>query len=154
MNHFNHNVVIKEVGQGMGKESLRELLKLPLTAIEFGGFGGTNFAKVELERREDKFTEYFDPLSYIGHTAEEMTFLVNSILKEDQGIQTENLIISGGIRNFLDGYYLINNSQMPAIYGMASTFLKYAKEEYESLKEFTTGQIEGLKMAYRYLKVI
>jgi isopentenyl-diphosphate delta-isomerase len=43
-------VVVKEVGQGMGKESLRALMSLPLEAIEFAAHGGTNFSKLELLR--------------------------------------------------------------------------------------------------------
>src|SRR5690606_18585640 len=35
-------VIVKEVGQGMGPASLRALLTLPLAAVEFGAFGGTN----------------------------------------------------------------------------------------------------------------
>jgi isopentenyl-diphosphate Delta-isomerase len=35
-------VIVKEVGQGMGPASLRELIRLPLAAIEFAAFGGTN----------------------------------------------------------------------------------------------------------------
>ena len=48
LDSFSVPVIVKEVGQGMGPESLRELLQLPLQAIEFAAFGGTNFARVEL----------------------------------------------------------------------------------------------------------
>ena len=44
-------LIVKEVGQGMGSESLRALMELPLAAIEFAAFGGTNFARVEMMRR-------------------------------------------------------------------------------------------------------
>ena len=151
--HFPKNIIVKEVGQGMGRESLRQLLELPLTAIEFGGFGGTNFAKVELSRRNDATAEHLDPFSYVGHTAEEMTQSVNDLLQENIPVKTESLIISGGIKNFIDGYYLMKKSKMPSIYGMASTFLKYAKEDYEQLQAFMKVQTDGLKMANAYLKV-
>ncbi len=148
------NVIVKEVGQGMGKESLKAMLQLPLTAIEFGAFGGTNFAKIELMRNQDANSGLLEPLSFIGQTAEEMVMLVNQLIEEDIRIQTGNLIISGGIKNFLDGYHLIKTSQMPAVYGMASTFLKYAREDYQSLRTFAKGQLEGLQFAYNYLNVI
>ncbi len=148
------HIIVKEVGQGMGLESLRALLQLPLAAVEYGAFGGTNFAKLELLRDESARKSLMEPLSYIGQTAEEMTFNVNQLLADDQAIQTKSLIISGGIKNFLDGYYLITKSKMPAVYGMASTFLKYAREDYQSLKKFTGGQLEGLKIAYAYLRVL
>ena len=148
-----YNIIVKEVGQGIGKRSLESLIKLPLTAIEFAAFGGTNFAKVELMRNKNANADLLDPLSYIGQTAEEMTYAVNSIVEETTNINTNRLIISGGLKNFLDGYYLINKSKVPAVYGMGSSFLKYAKEDYQQLKDFTRSQIEGLKMAYSFLDI-
>ena len=44
------SVIVKEVGQGMGPESLKRLLSLPLCAVEFAAYGGTNFSKLELLR--------------------------------------------------------------------------------------------------------
>jgi len=148
------NVIVKEVGQGMGKKSLEAMLQLPLTAIEFGAFGGTNFAKIELMRNKEGNASLLEPLSYIGQTAEEMVVLVNQLVEEEMHIKTGNLIISGGIKNFLDGYHLINTSQMPSVYGMASTFLKYAREDYQTLRTFARGQLEGLRFAYNYLNVV
>ena len=50
----NENIarICRDFGMGMGKQSLERLLQLPLQAVEFGAFGGTNFSKVELQRRE------------------------------------------------------------------------------------------------------
>lgn len=147
-------IMVKEVGQGMGFESLRALLKLPIAAIEFGAFGGTNFAKVELLRNSAQPKELFEPLSYIGHDAPQMLDMVNKIVTEEsEKIQCKQLIISGGIKSFLDGYYLVKKSKLPAIYGQASTFLKYAREDYEQLQSFVKHQIKGLQMAYSYLQV-
>jgi hypothetical protein len=36
---------------------------------------------------------------------------------------------------------------------MASTFLKYAQEDYENLQKFIEGQVRGLEMAWSYLTV-
>ncbi len=147
-------VMAKEVGQGMGIESLRALLKLPLAAIEFGAFGGTNFARVELMRNSEQPRELFEPLSYIGHDATQMVDMVNHILEQEpEQIHCKQLIISGGIQSFLDGYYLIRKSKLPAIYGQASTFLKYAREDYQQLRNFLLHQIKGLQMAYAFLRV-
>ena len=147
------NIIVKEVGQGMGKESLKMLLQLPLTAIEFGAFGGTNFAKIELERTNESTRELFEPLSRIGHTAENMTFTINDLMKEMTDVNCESLIISGGIQSFLDGYYLIKKSSLPAVYGQASAMLKYALKGVDELLQFVEGQVRGLEMAYAYLKV-
>ncbi len=145
-------VIVKEVGQGMGPESLRELLRLPLEAIEFAAFGGTNFAQVELLRSPESRRNYFGPISRVGHDAFEMTRMVNAISDEEK-VNCKHIIISGGIASFLDGYYLINYCHLPAVYGQASGFLKHAKGEYEELREFIFNQIEGLKLAYAYFRI-
>lgn len=145
-------IVVKEVGQGMGYHSLKELLKLPLLAIEFAAFGGTNFAKLELMRSTPVKKELFEPLSKVGHDALQMVMMVNKICMEES-IHTSQLIISGGVKTFLDGYYLINKSKMPAVYGMASGFLKYARENYDELREFASYQVKGLQLAYNYLAI-
>lgn len=147
-------VIVKEVGQGMGYESLRQLLKLPLSGIEFAAFGGTNFAKVELMRSEAVEQEMFEPLARIGHDALQMVNMVNHIVEnEPESVLVKQLIISGGVRSYLDGYYLINKSKIPAVYGQASSFLKYAREDYETLRQFIQLQVKGLQLAYAYLRV-
>lgn len=147
-------IIVKEVGQGMGKESLRALIELPLAAIEFGAFGGTNFARLELLRDQSQAKSLLEPLSFIGETAYEMTRHINQLIHEGAVVNTQSLIISGGVKNFLDGYHLTNTSKLPAAFGMASTLLKYAQEDYQTLKKFTQGQLEGLKVAYAYLRVL
>jgi len=147
-------ILVKEVGQGMGYESLRQLLKLPLAAIEFAAFGGTNFAKMELMRSNEAQKAVFGPFAHIGHTAEQMLQMVNQIIDaEPNTIQCQHLIISGGIRSFLDGYYLVGKAKLPAVYGQASAFLKHARGDYESLREFVAFQSKGLQMAYAFLRV-
>jgi isopentenyl-diphosphate delta-isomerase len=145
-------VIVKEVGQGMGIQSLRALLQLPLESIEFAAFGGTNFAKAELLRVNESVQRLFEPLSRVGHDAFDMTEMVNEIAKEGN-VQCKNIIISGGVKSFLDGYYLIKKSSLPAIYGQASGFLKYAKEDYEELRLYIEYQVKGLELAYAYLKI-
>lgn len=152
MDGFPHPLIVKEVGQGMGPESLKALLQLPLQAIEFAAFGGTNFARVELLRDESADAALFEPMSFIGEDALSMVESVNRITGGEEPVCKE-LIISGGVKNFLDGYYLVKKSQLPAIYGMASTFLKYAREDYGQLRKFVEGQVRGLEMATAYLTV-
>jgi isopentenyl-diphosphate Delta-isomerase len=147
-------VVVKEVGQGMGYHSLQALLALPLAAIEFGAFGGTNFSKVELMRSDPAEQELFEPLSRVGHDAGQMLGMVNHIMaSEPENVRCRQLIISGGVRTFLDGYYLTQKSRLPAIYGQASTFLKYARDDYESLRSYLELQVRGLRLAYSFLRI-
>lgn len=154
MDEADFPVVVKEVGQGMGYESLRALLALPLAALEFAAFGGTNFSKVELMRSDPAAQALFEPLSKVGHDAGQMLGMVNHILdNEPEKVRCRQLIISGGVRTFLDGYYLVQKSKLPAIYGQASTFLKYARDDYESLRSFIELQMKGLQLAYSFLRV-
>lgn len=148
-------VIVKEVGQGFGPESMKALLKMPLIAIDFGASGGTNFALLEILRSSsDMFVENNKPLVLVGHTASEMVDLSNQLAKElTESRLCNQLIISGGIQDFLDGFYLTEKSEIPAIYGQASGFLKYAMESYEILQEYVTAQINGLSVAKSFLKI-
>ena len=150
---FNYPVIVKETGQGMGPESLRRLMQLPLQAIEFGAFGGTNFARLELLRDEPSAQELLEPLVNVGQDALSMLEIVNSLAK-GQDILCREIIISGGIRSFLDGYYLIQRSVLPAIYGMASAYLSHAMEGYDALRNFVEAQIRGLRFAQAYLRPV
>lgn len=147
------NVIVKEVGQGFGYESLKALLKLPLMAIDFGAFGGTNFAKIEMERNDVAKQSLLEPLCYIGHDAYAMTSFVNQIVKEEPDLKCKEIIISGGIQNYLDGYYFMKKSALPSVYGQASMFLQHAREEYDQLQEFVESQINGLAIANNYLTI-
>ena len=144
-------IIVKEVGQGMGPASLRALLKMPLEAIEFAAYGGTNFTLVELERSAPAMRAYYEPLKFLGHTAEEMVDMVNLIVEEEAEIMCKQLIISGGIKTFLDAYYLVKKSSLPAIYGQASGFLMHVRENYEILQEYIDYQVKGWRLAEAYL---
>jgi len=146
-------LIVKEVGQGMGPQSLKALMQLPLEAIEFAAYGGTNFAMVELIRSEKTPKEIYKPLTYVGQGAEDMVDSVNLILETEKDIKCNQLIVSGGISNFLDGYYLINKSKLPAIYGQASAFLRHAMWEYGELKDYIEHQVNGLRLAKAYLTI-
>lgn len=146
-------VAVKEVGQGMGPESIRELLKLPLQAIELGAYGGTNFTQLELVRSNEISRELFDPVVYVGHDAEEMTDFINQVVIEEKELACREIIISGGIKNFLDGYYLVKKCTLSSIYGQAFAFLKYASEGYDNLHAYVDHQVRGYRLAATYLSV-
>ena len=146
-------IIVKEVGQGMGPRSIEALMELPLQALEFGAFGGTNFAKIELMRHPEKAGQVLEALSEIGHNAEEMLDWANEIYENNKTVQCKELIISGGVTSCLDGYYLMKKSKMPAIYGQASALLKYAQGEYTELESYLKNQIKGLQLAEAYLNL-
>jgi len=150
-------IIVKEVGQGFGKESLEELINLPLAAIDFAASGGTNFALLELKRSNALSQSLFEPLAHVGHSAEEMVNFCNEIKtkfeKQGKKVKCNQIIISGGVKTFLDGYYLTEKINFDAIYGQAAGFLKYARGNYEELQAYTEGQLKGLKVAKQFLKI-
>lgn len=145
-----YKIIVKEVGQGMGPLSLKALLELPIDAIELASFGGTNFSKLELLRSQEKAIIESESLSRVGHTSIEMVSMLNNLLKTNPAFIEKQIIISGGIENFLDGYYLQEKLNFSSIIGQAKNFLSRS-ENYDELKAFTNAQIEGLKMANAFL---
>lgn len=147
-------IIVKEVGQGIGPRSLMALAQLPLAAIDLAGYGGTNFATLELLREEKHEHADYTPLANLGHpTLEMIDYLNNLRFVLGEKFVCQEIIISGGIRNFLDGYYAMEKLKMPSIYGQASAFLKRARTSYEVLEKYTAAQIEGLQLAKSFLRI-
>lgn len=146
-------LIVKEVGQGMGPKSIDRLLHLPLEAIEFGALGGTNFTLLELLRSQEKELTAFEAFGKIGHTAEEMTQMINEIVSKSDSYLCKQVIISGGITHILDGYYLQQVSKLPSVIGMGSALLKVASGEYEELKSYLQLVERSYQLASTYLKI-
>lgn len=147
-------VIVKEVGQGFGIHSMRSLLQLPLQAIEFSAGGGTNFSSLELMRADQAMQDTYNKISALGHCAAEMVSFHNQAVADlGSKVLCHEVIVSGGVKDFLDGYYHINKVEAKAIYGQASAMLAHAKDDYESLHKFVSSQIAGLALAKNYLRV-
>lgn len=146
----NTKIIVKEVGQGMGPESVKSLLSLPIAALEFGAFGGTNFAKLEALRDGEK--EDIDPICFVGHTPLEMIKNIREI-SNSKKLECKEFIISGSVQTYLDGYYY--NELLPhnSVYGQAAGFLKHALGSYDDLAEYVDQQTRGYSLAMRYLEV-
>lgn len=85
-------VIVKEVGFGMNKEVAKKLKEIGVCVVDVGGYGGTNFAKVENLRRE-RVLDYFN-LWGIPTAAS---------IAEVRSIDEQMSIIgTGGIQNALD----------------------------------------------------
>ncbi len=143
-------IIVKEVGQGIGPKSLKALYNLPIEAVDFAAGGGTNFASLELMRSTDKLKESNVSLSKVGHSAIEMVTMANDIFNKED-IICKQTIISGGIKNYLDGYHLTSILNGKAIYGQAYAFLKEAMGSYSDLQQHVEQQIKGLQMANSFL---
>jgi len=148
LKEFPFKIMVKEVGQGFGPLSLVELIKLPLEAIDFAAFGGTNFSKLEGLRGGKGPLE----MAHIGHTNDEMIKNAKHILLElGEKALCRSFIISGGVQNFLQGYYLKKSFGENCVIGQAKAFLEHARGDYESLRQFVSTQVEGYALAENYL---
>lgn len=153
LDQFDFSIIVKEVGQGFGPKSMLELLKLPVQAIDFAANGGTNFAKLEMLRADEYYHELYKGLANIGHSAVEMVEQLRDILKnENSTFACQEVIISGGIRTFLDGYYLVERCPLNAVYGQASGFLQHAMD-YEALRKYVDLQLAGYKLSTQILTI-
>lgn len=147
-------VIVKEVGQGMGPRSLSALMQLPIEAIEFAANGGTNFALLELLRADASKQSAYEGVPRWGHSAEEMVRFANQLSSElGEKALCKQVIISGGVRSFLDGYYLRSLCQVPSVYGQASEMLKRAQHSYEELDQFLENELKGLTLAQAFLTI-
>ena len=150
----NLKIIVKEVGQGMGPKSLKALYELPIQAVDFAAAGGTNFAKLELHRASEDQKERYTGLALIGHSALEMVDMVNGLRKQHRNnFLCNETIISGGVTDYLDGYYLTQKLNGTSVYGQASGFLKHAMGNYESLQQHIESPIKGLQVAHQFLSV-
>lgn len=158
------SLIVKEVGQGMGPQSLWALMKLPLRAIEFASFGGTNFSLLEQLRDNDlKEQKKFDQFKttkmafgQIGHSADQMVEYVCQGLERFADIECRDFIISGGISSVLEGFFLreklMATKKCRAVIGQAKNFLERATGDYQDLKNYCQQVQEAYFFASQFLR--
>ena len=113
----------------------------------------TNFSRLEVLRQDDASKDALRAFENIGEDTESMLDAILEIRQEGGVMECKQLILSGGIRNFLDGYYLLEKSPLPAVYGQASNFLRYARQSYEALHTYVESQVKALRMAQAFLRI-
>lgn len=86
-------VIVKEVGFGMSRQTIHQLIDVGVTTIDIAGSGGTSFTQIENARRRKREFSY---LNDFGITT------VQSLLEANEVPGLFNLIASGGIRNSYD----------------------------------------------------
>jgi isopentenyl-diphosphate Delta-isomerase len=128
-------VFIKEVGFGISKETANTLAGIGISAIDVGGFGGTNFAKVENKRRNKSY-DFFNDWG-ISTTAS-----IAEVVSLNKNIP---IIGSGGVQNGLDVAKAIALGSTAT--GMAGSLLKVLIEEgIEKLLEEVEFILTDLKI--------
>ncbi|MDK9858279.1 type 2 isopentenyl-diphosphate Delta-isomerase [Staphylococcus equorum] len=91
--HVDVPVIVKEVGFGMSKETIKQLHEIGIRYVDVSGRGGTNFVDIENERRTYKDMDY---LGLWGQTT------VESLLESTAHQQDMDILASGGVRTPLD----------------------------------------------------
>lgn len=86
-------VIVKEVGFGMSRETIETLVGLGVQTIDVSGRGGTNFVRIENQRRQ---AIDFSNLGNWGQTTPE------SLLESLPYQNKVEVLASGGIRHFYD----------------------------------------------------
>ena len=132
-------VILKETGFGMNEETIKLAVDLNLAAVDVSGMGGTNFARIENGRREDKST-YLENIGYT--TAESLEFAAPYRDKID-------IIASGGIRNTLDVVKCLALGAKAV--GVSKTFLEILVNDG---KEALIDEIEKWKKELKFLMIL
>ena len=132
-------VILKETGFGMNEETIKLAINLNLAAVDVSGMGGTNFARIENGRREDKST-YLENIGYT--TAESLEFATPYRDKID-------IIASGGIRNPLDVVKCLALGAKAV--GVSKTFLEILVNDG---KEALIDEIEKWKKELKFLMIL
>ncbi len=146
-------IIVKEVGQGFGPQSLDALCRLPLAAIETSAFGGTNFTNIELARLNGTNSGKFGPktdIARIGHTNQEMVSWINEMNPNE--MKCKEFILSGGISSPLEGFKFTKTCNYNSVMGMASGLLKYSMGEYQVLEEYLVKLKSTLLLCNAYLR--
>jgi isopentenyl-diphosphate Delta-isomerase len=104
-------VIAKETGFGISKEAALALSDTPISAIDVGGYGGTNFSKIENQRRQ-RMLSYFDDWGIPTAVS----------IAEAHSVSTLPILASGGIRNSLEIVKALSLGACSA--GMAGAILK------------------------------
>lgn len=136
VNHTHVPVIVKEVGFGMSRETAKKLNDVGVSIVDIGGFGGTNFAKIENERRKRLLT-FFN--SWGIPTAV-------SVAEVKHSSPMLTVLASGGIQSSLDVVKALSIGASAA--GLAGFVLNILLSEGI---EGVITEIEEMKLEMTYL---
>ncbi|AZB43355.1 type 2 isopentenyl-diphosphate Delta-isomerase [Bacillus sp. FJAT-42376] len=136
VHHAGVPVIVKETGFGMSAETAAKIIGTGATAIDVGGYGGTNFSQIENERRSralHAFNNWGIPTSV-------------SIVEGSASAGNASILGSGGIQDALDAAKAIALGASAA--GMAGSLLSVLTEKGED------GLYEELSLLHEEFKWI
>lgn len=128
-------VIVKEVGFGMTRETVRRLTELGVSLLDVGGRGGTDFAAIENARREE-------PLEWLAGWGVRTSV---SLLETVPLLPSGHVMASGGLRNSLDVVKALLLGASAA--GMAGKLLRIQQEGgTEALIAYIRQTEDGIQM--------
>jgi isopentenyl-diphosphate delta-isomerase len=128
-------VIVKETGFGISREAAEKLAGTKIAAVDVSGFGGTNFAAIENERRARKLS-YFQGWGVPTAAA----------IIEAKNVFPKTVLASGGIKTAQEMVKAFMLGADGA--GLAGSFLKTAVEHGESR---LISEIESLQEDLRMM---
>jgi len=144
----NLSVIVKEVGQGLGPWSLQRLGELPLAALDLAGLGGTNFTRLEAQRRGyDDFG-----MALVGHSLAEMTAMICA--RPLKGVK--NFILSGGVAQVppvFACYQQLKAIGASCVVAMGFSLLQQAQKSPQSLAQFVEQWLHAWMAAERFCQL-
>lgn len=111
-------VIVKEVGFGLSRRTLRHLDDLGVQFADVSGRGGTDFLSIENDRRDPDLMIDYSILTGFGHSA--LACLL------DAPTESPTLLASGGVRNPYDVVKALAAGAHAV--GVAGTFLKAVRD--------------------------
>lgn len=132
--NINVPVLVKEVGFGMSKQTIKQLENLNVKYIDISGYGGTNFARIE-RRRQNNNNIVFDNIGISTYQS-----LINA--KNSQA----TIYASGGINNGLDVFKALYLGAEAV--GLSNFFLKLTDLEDEIAFSKIEELINEIKVSF------
>lgn len=129
-------VIVKEVGFGMSRETAKKLTQVGVSIVDVGGFGGTNFAKIENERR-NRMLSFFNSWGIPT---------VASIAEVKSSFPDLTVLGSGGIQSSLDVVKALSLGASAT--GLAGYLLQILLDEGV---ESSITEIEEIKMEIGFM---
>lgn len=134
---FKTPVIVKETGAGISKETARQIWGAGAAAIDLGGFGGTSWAAVEIERAED------ERLRALGKAF--LDWGIPTVVSLHEVAGNGQVIATGGVRNGID---IAKALALGAdLGGMALPLLKPAMDGEEALTTAVSAVLQELRAA-------
>lgn len=130
----NFPVIIKEVGNGLSRDSVMKMKKAGIKFFDVAGAGGTSWVKIECIRRKDD--EKID-FGRVGENFQDWGNKTVEVLNDCRDMQGINLIASGGIRNGIEAAKAI--ALGAKLVGIGLPFIKSLnKSESDLIREIET----------------